>query len=49
MFIIWRAARETLAEDIAPALLSVVLWVAIIAVSNQVAGWVAPGLVDFGG
>lgn len=39
LFGIWRAARETLSADVAPALLAVVLWVALGAVCDQLGDW----------
>jgi len=39
LFITWRAARETLSSEIAPALLMVVLSVGIGVLSDQLSGW----------
>lgn len=40
LFVIWRAARETLARDVAPALLAVVLWVGLGALTDHLGDWI---------
>lgn len=43
VFIIWRAARESLSHELAPVLLVVVLWVAVDTFADRLAAWVFGG------
>lgn len=44
MFVVWRAARETLSTEVAPAVLMVVLMVAVSVAADQVGAWIVKAL-----